>query len=168
MASPAVINDCLADLATAFPRETITVERLALYRRELADVDDTLLVAATRDAIRTSRFFPLVSELLAACAEHALCLPSEAEAIDQIEARIAWGRTTDTEPTYVHPAVRESLERVGGFWAYKTADNPAVIRGQFLNVYRADRAETLRRAALEPAALPPLPSAERRALEAPR
>lgn len=161
MAGASTIGAVLADLKLAFPREVVTNERVALYVRELADIPDAALQAACQHVIRNGRFFPLVAELLDAAAEHTLALPSEGAALDQIEARIAWGRNRghdDTSAPEVHPLVQEALQRVGGFYAYKNAEKPSVIRGQFLGVYREARASTIREAKHAPA----LPSAPER------
>lgn len=131
----------VADLAQALPRPPVTAAQLRIYERELADLPADVLVPAIRILMRTSEFFPTIKAIRETCAELTLGLPSEAEALTQIEARVRWAqRGADPPPPEVHPTVKEALDHVGGFHAFKTTDNPGVMRGQFLRLYRDLRA----------------------------
>lgn len=144
----------LSDLKRAYPRETITGDRLALYHRELVDLPPAVLAQAVSVVIRTSRYFPTVAELRAAAAEFALGLPTEADALAQVEARIRWARDQEGEPPPVHPLAASTLKLVGGYAAFRDADQPAVVRGQWLRLFREERARLLRSHAEGPPALP--------------
>lgn len=150
-------QELLAELASAFPRQKIEAPTLRIYLRELADVPPELLAVAVRDLIRTSEWFPTLQAILEAAAERSLALPSESGALAQIEARMAWVRSEafETAPgPPVHPLVRETLEHVGGFSAFRATDEPGVLRGQFLRLYRDARGRAVRDAKLADA-LPP-------------
>jgi hypothetical protein len=132
----------LGRLLRAFPKQPLTQDTFAEYGRDLADVDEGLLDAAATFLIRTSRepWFPTVGEIRAACAEIALALPTEAEAVAQVDARIAWARMGGSERApAVHPLVTEALGMVGGYPALKTAEDPARARAAFARVYRTLR-----------------------------
>lgn len=147
----------LADLARAFPRNPITPETLRVYLRELDDVPPELLEAVVRDLIRTSEWFPTVRAIRERAAERSLGLPAEAEALAQIEARIRWARTSAAaEAPPIHPVVLEAIRGVGGFHAFRSADEASVIRGQFGRLYRELRGSAI--AAVQTGALA-LPSA---------
>lgn len=140
----------LADLACAFPRHPIKPETFRVYLRELADLPPAALEAACRELIRTSEFFPTVRAIREAAVERLLGLPGEAEALAQVEARADWFKDAEHEregdPPDVHPRVKEALDHVGGFYAFRTAENPSVVRGQFLRLYRELRERDLREA----------------------
>lgn len=131
----------------------------------LEDVPDEDLEAAALEHQLTSKFFPSPSELRALAVERSLHLPAEYEALSQVEARVVWARqpeSTRGDPPPIDPLVREALEHVGGYYAFRASDRPAVIRGQFLTYYREMRAETVRAAIVrrKPPALEGQPSIE--------
>lgn len=141
--------EILADLAEAFSRQQVTAHTLRVYLRELDDVPADSLERAVRFLIRTSEWFPTVRAIREAVAEQALGLPDESTALAQVAARMAWGRTDEDdrppEPPELCPAVREALDLVGGFAAFRAAEEPGVIRGQFTRYYRERRADAIRR-----------------------
>lgn len=138
------VADCVADLKAAFPRDKCPPETFAIYLRELGDLPVDVLQAAARDLIRTCRFFPSIAEIRAAAAEFLLGLPTETEALAQVEARLRWTRDREGEAPAVHPLVRQAAEHVGGFSTFRATDAPSVIRGQFLNIYRDLRSRGIR------------------------
>lgn len=140
-------RELLARLADAFPRNQLGAGTLRVYLEELADVPPDVLAQAARALIRTSEFFPTVRAIREACAEHALALPTEADALTQIEARMRWAREPEADrgpAPVVHPLVREVLGHVGGFHAFRATEEQTVIRGQFLKLFRTSRAELVR------------------------
>lgn len=164
----ASLSSLLRDLQAAFPRERISAETAALYARELSTVPLDVLEPTVREIIRTSgadAFFPRVGEILRVAAERTLGLPGEAEALAQVEARIAWGAERVGHRPAVHKLVAEALESVGGFAAYRTAEKPGIARAQFLALYREMRARTIREFTVGPVALDAGP--ERKALPTP-
>lgn len=155
----------LADLARAFPRQSVTAGTFQTYLRELADVPVPTLERTVRTLIRSSEFWPSVRAVLEACAELTLALPGEADALAQIEARMAWARqdaqSRAQEPPPVHPLVREALDHVGGWHAFRAADEPAVVRGQFGRLFRELRARAVRDAQVGDLAALPSPAGPR-------
>lgn len=151
-------------LSAAFPRQPVTPETVKAYLANLEDVPPPALEQAVRRLIRTGTFFPLISEIRAAVAEQKLLFPTEAEALAQVYGRIRWQRETEGEgePPPVHPLVKSALDLVGGYAALRAADEPGVIRGQFLRLYREMRSSGLQEAQIGALALPPPP--ERKAL----
>lgn len=157
MSSPVAL--ALADLKSAFPRQVITADMVALYQRELADIQPAALDRAVHVAIRTGRYFPTIAELREHAAEYTTGLPSEHAALAQIDARISWARAGVGQPPPVHPLVADTLALVGGYAALRDTDTPAVVRGQFARLYRERRADAIRAAAL--GTLPPMLEAVR-------
>lgn len=141
-------TEILADLGDAFPRQQVSRETFAVYVREVSDIPAPVLERVVRSLIRSSEWWPTVRAIREAAAELTLGLPGEADALAQIEARMAWSRTEESdrsaEPPPVHPLVREALDHVGGWHAFRAADEPAVVRGQFGRLYRELRARAIR------------------------
>jgi hypothetical protein len=139
------IPDLVAELAAAFPRQPVTADNVRAYARALDDLPLTVLTATVRELVRTSRFFPTVAEIREAAAERTLGLPSEAEALEQVEIRARWARDHDGQETpFVHPLVGAAVDHVGGWFALRTTDRPDVLRGQLLRLYREGRAAAVR------------------------
>ena len=139
--------EILGDLADAFPRQPVKPSTLRIYAKHLDDFDEALAAAAVDDLIRTSEFFPTIAEIRRRAAELHLGIPDEEEALGQIEARLAWARNdaeTRGDAPAVHPDVRHALDHVGGWHAFRTAEEPGVVRGQFLRLYRDRRAVEIR------------------------
>ena len=143
------VGASIVKLADAYPRQTISRATATLYAADLATTNPELLDQAITRLIRTSEWFPTLSEIRRACAEIALELPTEEEALTEIEDRIEWVRIRDGHDTGaapVHSLVKQALDHVGGYHAFRSSHEPAVIRGQFLRIYRDLRADTLREA----------------------
>lgn len=149
-------QDSLARIIAALPpKPPMTAERLTVMLEELADLAPSALAAAADRIVRSARYFPTVAEIREQAAEAALQLPSETEALAQIEARIDWNRSgRHGDPPQIHPLVRQALALVGGFYAFRAAEEPGVIRGQFCRFYREARADAIRGAQLHRPALP--------------
>lgn len=139
------VSDLVADLILAFPLDRIESGTGTLYRDKLKDIPIPLLEAAIHDLICTAERFPKISQIKAAAAERDLELPSETEALAQIEARIRWRH--GPEPRGPAPPfcaeVREALNHVGGLTAWRETAEPTIIRGQFARYYREIRAERI-------------------------
>jgi hypothetical protein len=135
----------LADLARAFPQRAIELETLRVYRRNLDDLPVGAVVDACTVLTLTSEFFPTIHAIRTTVAETSLGLPNEAEALALVEGRAS-----------LPPLVREALNMVGGYHAWRVTDQPGVMRGQFLRVYRELRDVRIREAVVGEA-LPPAP-----------
>lgn len=132
-----------------FRQQQVPTSLVDTYLRELQDVPVDTLERAIREVIRTHDRFPTVAAIRAAAAEATLRLPTEGDALAQIERRIAWGRANENERgdrPEIHPLVRDALERVGGFHAFRNAESPEILRGQFGRLYRELRAGAIRTA----------------------
>lgn len=150
----------IADLVRAFPQSLAKlppgeIEKLAvLYERELSGLPPGLLADTVRDLIRTEKWFPPIATILEQAAERALGLPDEPGALAQVERRMLWARMDESErppeAPEVHPLVREAVDHVGGFHAFRETQEAAMLRGQFGRFYRDLRARAVREYALEP------------------
>lgn len=146
---PLLLNDIIADLAAAFPRMKIDRDTLRVYIADLEDLPIDVVDVAVRDLRRTHEWFPTISHIREATAERMLGLPSESEALAQVDDRIRWARERDEAPDAnerpdVHPLITEALDSVGGFYALRTAKEPHIVRGQFLRLYRDARSSRIR------------------------
>lgn len=137
----------LASLEHAYPRQPLRPDTAAVYMRELADIPDDLLDGAVRAVIRESQWFPTVAEIRAKAADLQLGLPSEPDALAQIQARMEWARQPEADrgdPPALHPLVDEALRRVGGWHSFRSTDQATIIRGQFGRLYGELRAGAIR------------------------
>lgn len=141
-----LVSRALADLARAFPQRKIERETLVVYMNNLADLPPEAVVDACIVLTRVSEFFPSIHAIRNTVAESLLALPSETEALAQVNPHAVL-RT--------HPLVREALEMVGGRHAFRVSDEPTVIRGQFLRHYRELRAARIQEAIIGDVALGP-------------
>lgn len=57
------LKAALLELRLAFPQREVPVETMALYARQLADIDEASVVDAVFRLIRTAKFFPTVAEI---------------------------------------------------------------------------------------------------------
>lgn len=136
-------------LCDAF-RENLEAGAFAAYVRELSDIPPDVLERAVQILIRDVDRFPSIHAVRAAAAALVLPLPDEAAALNQVEYRTAWIRQEPRSPTppSMHELVHECLRQVGGIDAWRRTDQPSVIRGQFLRLYRDARAARLREVTL--------------------
>lgn len=131
----------IARLASAYPRQEMRPSQLNLYADELAGVPARLLAEAITGLIRSSEWFPTVAAIRRACAEIALKLPTEAEAVAVLDT--PRGDQAAAQP---HPLVTQALRRMGGLRAYRASQRPDQWRSDFARAYRELRAETIRQA----------------------
>ena len=151
----------LHELALAFPKFIADVgpgraqSVVELYGRKLDDIPGDVLAAAVDELIKTENWFPTIATIRSVCAERMLGLPDEGEALVQIEERMAWrrGGPTAGEPPKLNWLVSNVLNVVGGFSAFRSTLEPAVIRGQFGRLYREARAREIRQCQVDPLAL---------------
>lgn len=57
------VREALLSMRAAFPQREVPVSTLALYSRQLVDLDPAAVVDAIERLIRTSRFFPTIAEI---------------------------------------------------------------------------------------------------------
>jgi hypothetical protein len=132
-------------LARTFHRQPFAQD---VYRAELADCPPAELAAAVRSLIRTSaEWVPSIGLIRAEVAERLLALPSEREAVAQVDARIEYGRSHEGTAPELHALVKEAVNHVGGWYSLRNSDRPEVVRGQLLRYYRDARAGLVRECA---------------------
>lgn len=153
-------GDLIQALKDAFHWYPLPEKALAWYAVELSDIPPAVLEQAIREVIRTeTKYFPSIGLIRSVAAARMLALPSPTGALAQVQARITWAKTVDeeerSEPPEVHPTVKQALELVGGYGAFRTAEESTIVRGQFLRLYKELREDTLHDAAAGRLALPP-------------
>lgn len=145
----ALVQALVADLVRAFPRDfprgpdpgTVDV-----YVRRLSTLPPEILTRVVHELIDTETRFPTVGQIKTLAGERVLRLPSEQDAVAQVEARMAWAtRGREGDPPAVHPLVEQALRQFGGYAAFRLADSPSIVRSQFIRAYRDARAAEVRR-----------------------
>lgn len=125
-----------------FPQRPVPAATIYLYVEHLTDLPEAQVEAAVATLVCTYEWFPTLRAIREAVAENTLGLPSQDQALVQVERLIEWGRLDEgsrpAAPT-LHPAVREALDHVGGFYAFRGADEPTIVRAQFLKLYASIR-----------------------------
>jgi hypothetical protein len=137
--------EILADLKAAFPRQELDQATVRVYVKHLSDLSATYVEQACEGLIQTSEWFPTIRAIREATAELMLSLPSEAEALAQLDARIEWARTgkQGDEPE-VHPLVHRCLQYTGGWHGFREAERPGAVRAQFTRLYQDVRTAEVR------------------------
>lgn len=143
------VPELIAELHAAFPRDRIPAQTMTIYQRKVQDVPLPVLAEVIHEMIATHEHFPTISAIREAVAERTLLLPTESEALTQIETRLRG-------PAPLHPIVKAVFALLGGIYAYRSADNPSVFRGQFLRLYRDERARAIRDAQIALPGRPPI------------
>jgi hypothetical protein len=146
------VQRLVSDLMLSYPRQHVTGGNHAAYVRALSDLPLPVLAEAVERCVRAEEWLPTVAVVRRTAAEIMLALPTEADALAQIQERQRWARDPSDgvedvpPPPPVHPLVQSALDRVGGWHAFRVAENAEVIRGQFGRIFRDARAEEIRRA----------------------
>lgn len=137
------IGVLLLELAHAFPRQPLPPETHAIYARELGDIPEPVLAVSIRQLMRTSEWVPTIRGIRETAAEHVLALPTEAQALAQIEARLVWAaQGAEGDAPDVHDLAAEALAHVGGYSAFKSIETYRA-RNAFLRAYRDLRQERI-------------------------
>jgi len=139
----------LAHLKDAFPNAKITEGTFRVYLDHLDDLPQEGVEKAAYRIVDTQDWFPTIRQIREAVIEETLALPSEVEALAQVEAG---GR--------LHIVVGNALAMIGGKYAWRTAEEPTVLRGQFLKLYRQERERVIQEAMIGRFALNPAPAAD--------
>lgn len=152
-------GEIIKDLIDAFHWYSLPRPAAGLYVEKLGDLPAGALEFAVNEVICTeTRYFPSIGLLRSIAASHTLALPSPTGALAQIQDRITWAHTdedTRGDAPLVHPTVKQALDLVGGFAAFRTAEESTIIRGQFLRLYKELREDTIHEATAGRLALPP-------------
>lgn len=128
------VQRVVAELAALFPAGSVTPTTVALYVQALEDLPIRALDGAARELIatRTSPYLPTVGEIRMTACRQVIGAPSEVEALEV--ANEYAGR--DHGGSRPHRCVLRALNAVGGKYAWRTTENPTVLRSQFLAAYR--------------------------------
>ena len=135
-------------LKASYPRQPISEDTIRAYCEALADLDADRAALAVACHIRTSPYFPAISEICQACAEESCAAPTAAEAWDEVTravSRVGQYRL----PTWSHPVICKCVDGIGGWIALCQSENAVADRSQFMRLYaderpRAVKAENVR------------------------
>jgi hypothetical protein len=136
------LQQALAELRTAFPQRDVPVATLALYARQLADLDEAAVVDAVYRLIRTAKFFPTISEIREAAVAggpmDGLAEAAWAE-VRKEAARVGWNRgpvmrnreLVEAEaPVFANPITEAAVASMS--WRLICLGEQAEVREQFL------------------------------------
>jgi hypothetical protein len=142
--------DILVRLVEAFPSATFPPASFQVWLDDLEGIPAPVLDSAVTRIIREEAWFPSLAAIRLACAELALALPTETEALAQADARAMWrvADDKDWDRPVVHPLVERAVALIGGFRELRTSTDPAVVRGQLARYYRELRASAIRESQL--------------------
>lgn len=132
-------------LRWTFPQSKIEAATLEVYAERLVDIPLPVLEQAVERMMDTGTWFPTLAAIRSAAAEIMTDTPTEDEALAAVEDIISWARLPEDQRgprPALHPVARKALDHVGGFYAFKNTE-PAIIRGQFLRLYRDLRAREI-------------------------
>ena len=140
----------IATLTAAYNRE-VPKPTLRIYLAELADIDDGLLMAATLEVIRLSKFFPTIAEIRDATIRvdpgSQLCPKIDKAWTEVLTAARELGR--QLQPDWSHPAIMEALQSAGGYRSVCDSTMPGVVESRFREAYKRIEAEHHRSLMLE-------------------
>ncbi len=136
------LKQALAELRLAFPQRDMPVQTLALYQRQLADLDEAQVVDAVYRLIRTARFFPTIGEIREAAVAggptDGLAEAAWAE-VRREAARVGWNRgpvmrnreLVEAEaPVFSDPITEAAVQSMS--WRLICLGEQAEVREQFL------------------------------------
>ena len=123
-------------LVAAFPQTTIREDTVSIYTKYLGDLDREATEAVVDVLIADATIFPTIAEIRRTVVDSELHLPTPLEAWKSVSAR----------GEEIHPLTKEICDLFGGTFTIRNADEPTIMRAQFLKAYSERREETLRRA----------------------
>lgn len=123
----------VAVLKSAYPRQPITPDTLALYAEMLADLDSVQSMAAVKRLIASHQFFPTVAEIRTEVTKGTVSLPGTDEAWNEVRRAIA-REGCYRNPKFTHPAIDFAVETIG--WQTLCAsENIMAERAHFMRLY---------------------------------
>lgn len=123
-------------LIAAFPQTPMREQTASLYTKYLGDLDREATEAAVDDLIADATEFPTIAEIRRTVIDAELHLPTPLE---------AW-QSVSVKGNEIHPLAKQICDLFGGTWTIRNADEPTIMRAQFLKAYGERRDETFRRA----------------------
>ncbi len=123
----------MGTLKAAYPNSTVRPETVAVYEQALADLDVKDVGRAVADLVKTSTWFPTISEIRGAIVESKMKAPLPGEAWEEASGR-AYNRWAKEGNSY-NPYVTKALKQIGGASTISYSDNQSVTRAQFIRAY---------------------------------
>jgi len=130
----AVVEQLLA----AYPGTATREQTASIYTKYLSSLDKEATERVVENLIASSIELPTIAEIRAAVVNAELQLPTPLE---------AW-RAASTKGSDLHPLVRDVCDLFGGTYNIRSAEQPTIMRAQFLKAYTERRDEVLRDASV--------------------
>jgi hypothetical protein len=139
---------------------------MKLYGDRLMDLDARVIRAAAEQLVATSRFFPTLAEIRAACeavtkAEQPTALDVYGDTIRELSRALAARQVPQLDPV-----AREVVAAMGGAYTLVASDNGTADRARFLEAYNEKRRQREAVDAIVPAARALVGAPERREIAA--
>lgn len=134
--TPIEVSELLAYISSAHPYATMTKQTVTVYADLLSDLDYEASKRAVRRLLAVSERIPPPAAIRREVAALAGRLaPSPAEALAEIQQRIA-NLTAGVEPApWSNALVKNVVDSVGGLWAFRMSERPDTLRAHFLRAY---------------------------------
>ena len=152
-------------LATWTTHPVANVDALVTaWELALGDVPYPAAEAALGTYLREGRFFPAPTEIRALVLDATGAFPSGGDAWRMVLRRIRGTYPGQPAPPWeVPPAVKETVDQMGGIHALRMSEHPGADEARFLKLYEQNRLQTAREAdvaaVLEGARVPALAGA---------
>ncbi len=121
-------------LIDAFPQVELRARTEEIYVRWLADLDRGHAEEAIDLLIGSSMTLPTIGEIRRLVVEHQFGIPTAEE---------AWVSVNDRD-VEIHDLTREVVRSFGGSFNIRTAEEPGIMRAQFLKAFDATRERYMR------------------------
>jgi hypothetical protein len=132
----------IQQLSSAYPGHEMKPSTLDLYLDDLAGIDPELLNTAARYLIRTDTFFPSIARIRETCAELALGLPTEQDALGIVTNYLSISE--ENHPFVTDALVLSAVRTLGGWYAFRNSTEPQILYAQFVKHYREARAAAIK------------------------
>jgi hypothetical protein len=146
---PSETTAIMARLKASYPRQPISEETIRAYAEALADLDADKVAKAVACHVRTSAFFPAISEICQACAEESCAAPTAADAWDEV-MRAVGSVGQYRLPTWSHPVIGKCVDGIGGWVNLCQSENCVADRSQFMRLYADERPRAVREENVRP------------------
>lgn len=143
------VAKAVAVLTAAYQRE-MSDATIALYVENLEDIPDDLLMAASRELVIRSVYFPTIASIRDHCARMLLgdALPPETSTAWKEVAHTISTAGRHHRPQWRHPLIGLALEEAGGYWDACLTTNVESTRLRFEKAYERMRLDTIKNVAV--------------------
>jgi hypothetical protein len=146
---PSETTALMSRLKASYPRQPISDETIRAYAEALADLDAERVARAVAVHIRTSPYFPAISEICQACAEDVCAAPTAADAWDEVMRAVSrYGQYR--LPEWSHPVIGKCVDGIGGWIGLCQSENSVADRSQFMRLYADERPRAVKAANVGP------------------